>query len=137
MISQIVIPLFSAMKRRFAFMGLILFLVAFSPLGEVLQIPLLFVHFSEHKQQDPSISFGHFLEMHYQANGDADGDYQKDLQLPFKSLEHSALLKLVFLPVPVIHTPAGNVPVLHKKQARYSEPFSVGNPGSVFHPPRA
>lgn len=125
------------MKSRFAFIGLILFLVAFSPLGEVLQVPLLFVHYSEHKQEDPSLDMGRFLEMHYQESGDADNDYQKDAQLPFKSLEYSVLLKLVFLPAGTFKAPECTQHLLHVAHIPYRERFSFTSPAPIFHPPKA
>ncbi len=46
---------------------------------------MIFQHFVEHRQADQSISFLKFLDMHYMHGSPKDKDYNKDMQLPFKS----------------------------------------------------
>ncbi|MEI7628686.1 MAG: hypothetical protein WCJ80_10615 [Bacteroidota bacterium] len=48
-------------------------------------MPMIFKHFVEHRQFDKSISFMKFLDMHYMHGSPKDKDYNKDMQLPFKS----------------------------------------------------
>jgi hypothetical protein len=48
-------------------------------------MPMIFQHFVEHRQADKNISFVKFLDMHYMHGSPKDKDYNKDMQLPFKS----------------------------------------------------
>ncbi len=43
------------------------------------------MHFYEHQKEDTSISFLAFLDMHYMHGSPNDNDYDRDMQLPFKT----------------------------------------------------
>ncbi|MEP7259377.1 MAG: hypothetical protein ABI687_13340 [Flavitalea sp.] len=45
----------------------------------------MFQHFSEHQQEDQKITFLQFLDMHYMHGSPKDKDYDRDMQLPFKT----------------------------------------------------
>ncbi len=73
------------MKKLFIIFVLFIYLSANTQLHEVFKLPTLIEHFIEHNQANPSLSFFDFLHMHY-ANGNVKyADYDKDMQLPFKS----------------------------------------------------
>ncbi|MBP7274287.1 MAG: hypothetical protein KA974_10615 [Saprospiraceae bacterium] len=74
------------MKRAVAILFLSIYLFATTHLGELLKFPLLIEHYYEHKAQDNSITFLGFLEMHYAHGNVKDADYDKDMKLPFKSI---------------------------------------------------
>jgi hypothetical protein len=51
----------------------------------LLKIPAAFEHYAEHKNENPSLSFFTFLEIHYLHGSPKDKDYEKDMKLPFKT----------------------------------------------------
>ena len=53
------------MKQFYAISFLFIFLSANTAFGELLKLPLLIQHYTEHKQDETAISFIHFLAEHY------------------------------------------------------------------------
>ena len=53
--------------------------------NEMLKVPILIKHFTEHQSQKKDLSFIEFLTMHYVQTDGTDSDNDKDMQLPFKS----------------------------------------------------
>ncbi|WP_300603996.1 hypothetical protein [Niabella sp.] len=80
-------------RRWIAICMLFVYLVSTTEASQFLKIPILVAHFIEHRQQDPELTFGAFLKMHYN-HPVKDADYQRDQQLPF--VTHSGSLTLVF-----------------------------------------
>ena len=73
------------MKKTLAIFFLSVYLFSTTEFSQFLKLPVLWQHFQEHAQHNKNISFFSFLKMHY-FNGDPrDADYEKDMQLPFKS----------------------------------------------------
>ncbi|MBL0146000.1 MAG: hypothetical protein IPP48_09730 [Chitinophagaceae bacterium] len=65
-----------------------------------MKLPVIFQHFIEHQQKDKNISFLAFLDMHYMHGTPKDKDYNRDMQLPFKTFgHHSSSLTVAFIPV--------------------------------------
>lgn len=54
-------------------------------LGQLVKLPLLVEHFAEHKKEDKDLNLWQFLRMHYANGNPKDADYDKDMQLPFKT----------------------------------------------------
>ena len=52
---------------------------------QFLKLPIVFEHFSEHRKLDGNITFASFLAMHYLHGCPKDADYDRDMQLPFKT----------------------------------------------------
>lgn len=52
---------------------------------ELLKIPVIFQHYIEHQQEDKGISITKFLSIHYLEGDIKDKDYERDMQLPFKT----------------------------------------------------
>lgn len=73
--------------RKLGFIFLtIMFLVGNTQLVQLLKIPTLFFHFSEHQTESNQISFLVFLSNHY-AHMHNDKDNDRDKQLPFMAYE--------------------------------------------------
>jgi hypothetical protein len=73
------------MKRTLALVFLSLYLFSTTEFHELLKLPDMVEHYSEHKKENPSISLWQFLSIHY-AHGDVqDKDHEKDMKLPFKT----------------------------------------------------
>lgn len=67
--------------------GVLLLFVTNGKALELLKIPALVEHFSQHKSQQQELSFAEFLFMHYVGDDDNDADNTEDGQLPFKNSE--------------------------------------------------
>ena len=70
---------------RFAL--LVIYVFAATPASQLFKLPALIGHFNEHLEQDPSITVIEFFILHYLSGGPRDADYERDMQLPFKTIE--------------------------------------------------
>ena len=73
------------MKKFIAITFLLLYLISTTELCQLLKLPVLVDHFSEHQSLNSNLSFLDFISMHYAQENDHDGDSEKDNKLPFKS----------------------------------------------------
>ncbi len=73
------------MRKRIAILFLSIYLCSTTEAHELLKIPVVFQHFIEHQQEDPSISALQFFQIHYLQGNVKDKDYDRDMQLPFKT----------------------------------------------------
>lgn len=76
------------MKKIIAILFLISYLFSATELHQLLKMPVVFEHYAEHKQQDKNIGFIEFLAMHYMHGSPKDKDYDRDMQLPFKTVHN-------------------------------------------------
>lgn len=60
-------------------------------LYQLLKLPVIFQHYTEHQNRDVSISFFDFIAMHYAGDDQQDADQQRDMQLPFKTSDHNVV----------------------------------------------
>lgn len=75
------------MKRIIALTLLTFFLISSTEVQQLLKLPILLEHFSEHHKKDKKITLCKFLCMHYSTETINDGDFEKDSKLPFKSID--------------------------------------------------
>jgi len=75
------------MRRIISIFLLAIYTLCFSELPQLLKIPVLIQHYTEHKAGDPSISFFDFISIHYTGIIEMDADYQRDQQLPFRTTQ--------------------------------------------------
>lgn len=73
------------MKKIISIIILIAYLSSYTEVRELLKLPILLEHFTEHSSKDSTLSFSEFLCMHYLHAHDNDGDDEHDRSLPFKS----------------------------------------------------
>ncbi len=64
---------------------ILIFVFSATELHEILKFPILFQHYSEHKQSNNKITFFSFLKDHYLNHKGKDANDSKDMKLPFKS----------------------------------------------------
>lgn len=93
------------MKRIIAILFLSLQLLTSTELCQLAKLPILLEHYKEHAQLNQGISFVTFLKMHY-FNGDPkDADYERDMQLPFKTNAGALIISHHHsVPVPLLAT---------------------------------
>jgi len=75
------------MKKLLAILFLNIYLFSTTEIHQFLKTPLLLEHFTEHRSKDKTLSFLNFLYKHY-TNITKDSDYDKDLKLPFKTIDN-------------------------------------------------
>jgi len=104
-----------------------------------LKVPIIFNHFIEHKQSDKNISFLKFLDMHYMHGSPKDKDYNKDMQLPFKSSgDFISVLANEFVPLNEhISITAPVVLVSAKKIAKQQNDLLPSYLASIWQPPKS
>lgn len=73
------------MKKIAAILFLAGYLFSATEAYQLLKLPVIFQHYAEHTEEDKSISFLQFLAMHYLHGSPKDKDYDRDMQLPFKT----------------------------------------------------
>jgi len=77
------------MKKIVALLFISIYLFSTTEIHQFLKIPALFEHYNEHQSKDKALSFLSFLYKHYKENT-KDADYDKDLKLPFKTINNCA-----------------------------------------------
>ncbi|GAA0546774.1 hypothetical protein [Chitinophaga japonensis] len=103
----------------------------------MLRIPIFFAHLHEHRQENPGISLERFVILHYFSGDVRDKDYERDMELPFKSHEPAAYFSPVPLPplqpqlTIVTHR---QVAVVYPDYINKLHPF-IYHP-DIFEPPR-
>ncbi len=76
---------------------LIIYLFSATEFSQLLKVPVLVMHFQEHQQKNPSLSFFQFIHHHYAINHGDDGDAERDSQLPFQSHDNCSSFQFPFL----------------------------------------
>jgi hypothetical protein len=91
-----------ALKNCITILFLAGYLFSVTEAHQLLKLPVVFQHFSEHQQEDKNISLLQFLAMHYLHGSPKDKDYDRDMQLPFKTAgDCLATITPAFVPVTV------------------------------------
>jgi hypothetical protein len=60
-------------------------------LDQLLKLPALVAHYQEHHERNSQLSVMGFLCMHYWGQDDNDNDDERDMQLPYKTVDIHAL----------------------------------------------
>lgn len=126
------------MRKLIAISLLLLFLFGSTEAYQLLKLPLLVKHFIEHKKENPAISIAMFIRMHYQKKIVVDDDFQKDMQLPFKTNDACCLLTAsTSLPSPIITIEILSTPLVKKTITLHKENLiPLQNPQDIFQPPK-
>ena len=93
------------MKKITAILFLTVYLFSTTEAYQLLKLPLIFEHFAEHKKLDKDITFMQFLDIHYMHGSPHDADYDRDMQLPFKTCSHlNSGIQNGFVPFSISYT---------------------------------
>jgi hypothetical protein len=123
----------SAFRHRIILFMAAAILFQQAALSQVLRLPLIFRHYSEHRAKDHALTFSHFLNVHYLGDDQDDSDNERDRELPFKSFSAAPVAEVnlsctySFAPPPV---PSGNL-IFH-----YLSEATSGIPSGIWQPPR-
>lgn len=126
------------MIRANAITFLLLHFLASTELHEIVRMPIAFIHFAEHKQQNNDVSFLDFGVLHYFSGRVKDANYERDRQLPFKKFQCEELASSVALPVDPFEEPLPGISYTTLKVEIYVSRFhSSLFQFSIWQPPRA
>ena len=124
------------MNKKAAYIFLAIYLLGATELSQLLKIPLLIEHYTEHKLDNGNLSLLSFMYMHYVGDDGDSTDEQKDQNLPFKSAHFQMQNTVVFsvfkyeLPKIIVNLNRSVWPVMQ------SNSLSTIALGSLFRPPR-
>ncbi|MBP6756326.1 MAG: hypothetical protein KA210_09265 [Bacteroidia bacterium] len=127
------------LKKFIAISLLSIYLISITELSQLVKLPLLIEHFSEHKQKDGHMSLWKFLSIHYTQNTSHDADYEKDMKLPFKSHD-GCINSVVSESVPSSFYFFSTKPVFSQNNAysNYTEQFlTSAYLSSIWQPPKS
>lgn len=68
-----------------------MFTASATPVGELVKLPVLIEHLREHRRETPDMTLIGFFILHYFSGDVRDADYERDMQLPFKTVDTSPL----------------------------------------------
>ncbi len=88
-------PIFALVKRFLTIFCFTVIVTAGTELHQLLKLPVLVQHFHEHQQEDKNVSLLRFIIIHYFSGSPKDKDYDRDMQLPFKTTDCSLLANIV------------------------------------------
>lgn len=112
---------------------LFLYLISSTEFSEVMRLPILIEHYSEHKSKVEDLSFLEFLTMHYETDVAHD---ETDNRLPFKGHDHSCCSATFMLPLQKL---ALNE-VMQNSDPDYSSYYLQHKPAlrtaDIFQPPK-
>jgi hypothetical protein len=94
---------FAYLKKATAILFLFVQLSTTTEFSQLFKLPVLWQHYQEHRENNKNVSFMSYLAMHY-FNGDVkDADYDRDMQLPFKTTTHYQVASVAsILPAPIV-----------------------------------
>ena len=121
------------MKRLLAISLIVLYVNSNTEFHEVLRLPLLVEHFTEHRKLAGDISFWEFLVMHYNSNSSHDAD---DSRLPFKDPAHSFTASTLAVPIPKIILKETQLIAEVSHVSSYTESFIASHLSEIFQPPK-
>lgn len=130
---------FAGLKRFLSILILAIYLVSATEMQQLLKLPVLLEHYTEHKQLDNKMSLWQFLCMHYANGNEKDADYDKDMKLPFKTHTETVNLLLFFGDTPSFFvTPHVYEYALPRQFVhRPDEFFDAAYAAAIWQPPRA
>ncbi|MBC9797091.1 hypothetical protein [Sinomicrobium weinanense] len=103
---------------------------------QLFKVPVLFQHYTEHQKNCGDLGFVDFLAMHYWGEDFNDEDDDRDMQLPFKTVD-PGVAHSVFIPTRM-YTPVGITQYIPHSRIN-SQKSLHPNPhlGDLFRPPMA
>ena len=126
------------MRQFIAIALLSLYLFTSTEFHELLKLPQLVDHFSEHQEEQKGITLWEFLCDHY-AHGDVfDDDRDKDMKLPYKSMDVNHAISFTVIPsiisIEIIKPdPFRNFEI---PNSYYSNEFCSNNFSFIWQPPK-
>lgn len=126
------------MKVFIAKFFVVILIFSFGQTKELLKLPLLFAHYMEHSEKDSDLSLASFFKMHYAKTLVLDEDYEKDKQLPYRTVDYTAIPTFLLNEDKIISTIVivSEIVFENKLNSFYTFIVTDANTSGVFHPPK-
>jgi len=126
-------------KSSIAISLLLLHLCATTEIHELLKAPVLIRHFIEHRSENQDLSFWGFISLHYAQGKAKPADYDKDMELPFKSIpEITCVVSMVALIPDLSSAEAGHFLQGEKKRVCRKDLIIANDfPTCIWQPPKS
>ena len=125
------------MKRFTAILLLISLTFAQTELNQLLKLPIVFEHYLEHADKNAALSMLEFFVMHYFEKQVKDLDYDRDMQLPFKTV-NPQLLNIFSALLPAnLRITAAVTCLPATTESRYSVVTIAGTRAGIWQPPQS
>jgi hypothetical protein len=79
------------MRKTLVILLMLVHLTGNTEVGQLFRVPQLITHFFQHHRQDPGISFGEFIVMHYLGDDGTTADDDTDKELPCRNTGHNTI----------------------------------------------
>jgi hypothetical protein len=126
------------LKKASAILFLSIYLLSTIAAKQLAKLPVVFQHYKEHQQEDKSISIARFLSIHYLHGSPKDKDYDRDMQLPFKT-SHDCIssIAIAFVSMMVPFTIAKPTETIQKKNyIALNHHIESSYLASIWQPPK-
>lgn len=126
------------LKKVTAILLIGIHLLTTTELSEFMKLPALVEHFIEHRTLNNDVTLLSFLDMHYNHGDVKDADYQKDMQLPFKS--HDGCINLsILIAIPHKETCLDHPQIFQKNEhsSMYHSFASSELKSTIWQPPKS
>jgi hypothetical protein len=127
------------MKKCTAIFLLSIFIFSNTEVHELGKMGVFMAHFFEHQAENPHITLLEFIQMHYSGRVVHDEDYERDVQLPFKTIDCMAS-GLVFTLPPQEALLLGTPPFPDEKNIishYHPSPFCSSHLSDIWQPPKS
>lgn len=126
------------MRRLFSILFIFIYLFSVLEIHEYFKVPALVEHFTEHKQEDKSMTLWKFLSIHYSHEDVKDADYDKDMKLPFKSIDNcNATTIVTLLPDNKFTFENVFIRISNRRTTNFYNHFSgIASLNSIWQPPK-
>lgn len=123
------------MKQLLSIALISFYVISFTEVHQLIRLPLLVVHFIEHKTLSKDITFFEFLELHYSTEIAHD---DRDMELPFKDCSHCVASQTVVMPAFDIELKHDVAPyALPVHTAFYKKSIPSSHLSEIWQPPKA
>jgi hypothetical protein len=125
------------MKKLVAIAIVFTYVTSFTEVHQLLKLPVLWQHFTEHQQKDKSITFLEYLSHHYETHDDHDDDHDRDMELPFKDFGHCVSVQAVTVSSFKLDLTVEYFPFQKTYACFYDKFVMVFHLTKIWQPPRA
>jgi hypothetical protein len=126
------------LKKTSAILLLSIYLFSTTEIHQLLKVPVVFQHYREHQAEDNDISVLRFLSIHYLHGSPRDKDYERDMELPFKSSgDCTASISIAFVSLEAPFSITKPIEIPEKKVFFVPDQFiPTTYLASIWQPPR-
>ncbi len=126
------------MKKAIAILLLTTYLFSTTELSQLLKLPALVNHFIEHQDENKDLTLWEFMDIHYAHGIVKDADYEKDMKLPFKTMENFSIQLSIAVPPSFIVISNKNIYTYLKKDTHIlsNDSLTAVHLSSIWQPPR-